>query len=51
MLLQKVTGKPLADLLQTRIAAPLGLRSTSLAPADPASPDLRGYVTTATGAR
>jgi D-alanyl-D-alanine carboxypeptidase len=50
MLLQKATGESLADLLRTRIVTPLGLRSTTVAPADQTSPDLRGYDNTTTGA-
>jgi len=43
MVLEQVTGMSLADLLRTRIFEPLGLRSTTLAPVDTASPDMRGY--------
>lgn len=43
MILEKATGKNLADLLQAWIVAPLGLQHTSIAPADVASPELRGY--------
>lgn len=50
MLLERATGTSLASLLRTRIVEPLGLHGTTLAPADLASPDLRGYDTTATGA-
>jgi D-alanyl-D-alanine carboxypeptidase len=45
MILEKVTGQPLADLLRTRIVEPLGLEHTTIAPPDTASPELRGYVT------
>jgi len=44
MVLQQVSGAPLTDLLRDRIAAPLRLHDTSIAPPDLASPDLRGYV-------
>lgn len=43
IVLERVTGKKLADLLQTWIVAPLGLHHTSLTPPDLASPELRGY--------
>ncbi len=43
MVLEEVTGTPLADLLQTRIVEPLGLRHTTIAPPDLGSPELRGY--------
>lgn len=43
MILEKVTGKNLADLLQTWIVAPLALHHTTIAPPDTASPELRGY--------
>ena len=45
MVLQQATGQTLADLVRARIAGPLGLRHTSLAPPDLASPELRGYDT------
>lgn len=51
MLLQKVTGKTLGELLQARIVAPLGLKATTLAPEDRTSPDLRGYDSASTGAK
>jgi D-alanyl-D-alanine carboxypeptidase len=45
MVLERVTGRSLADLLDERIVVPLGLTRTSLAPADPSLPDLLGYET------
>lgn len=51
MLLQKVTGKTLGQLLQSRIVAPLGLKATTLAPEDRASPDVRGYDSATTGTK
>lgn len=49
-LLEAATGQRLPELLRTRIVEPLGLTATTWAPADTASPDLRGYDSTATGA-
>ena len=43
MVLEKVTGAPLAELLRTRIVEPLGLSDTTIAPPDMASPEMRGY--------
>ncbi len=43
MVLAKVSGTSVADLLRTRIVAPLGLRHTTLAPEDARSPEMRGY--------
>ena len=43
MVLEKVTGTSLADLVSTRLVEPLGLRHTSIAPDDAAAPELRGY--------
>ncbi|MBN2114573.1 MAG: beta-lactamase family protein, partial [Acidimicrobiia bacterium] len=43
MVVEAVTGRPLASVLQETIAGPLGLASFSLAPADESSPELRGY--------
>ncbi len=43
MVLEEVTGTPLADLLRTRIVEPLSLRHTTIAPPDLGSPELRGY--------
>ena len=48
MVLEKVTGKPIAELLARRIVEPLGLERTTIAPPDTASPELRGYGTSAT---
>ena len=45
MILERVTGKPLSELLQARFAGPLGLTRMSIAPPDTASPELRGYGT------
>ena len=44
MVLQSVTGRPIADLLRTGIVEPLGLRHTTIAPPDLTSPAMRGYV-------
>lgn len=44
MVLEAVTGISLADLLDVRIAVPLGLEHTTLTPPDLESPELRGYV-------
>ncbi len=43
MVLEKVTGTPLAELLRSRIVEPLGLTHTTIAPPDTASPEMRGY--------
>ena len=43
MVLEKVTGKNLSDLLQAWIVAPLGLGHTTITPPELASPELRGY--------
>jgi D-alanyl-D-alanine carboxypeptidase len=43
MVLERATGVSVADLLQSRIAAPLELERTTIAPPDIASPDMRGY--------
>ena len=48
MLLERQTGSPLADLLRTRLVEPLELQRTSIAPPDTASPEFRGYGTSAT---
>ena len=48
MILEKVTGSTLADLLRTRIVEPLGLTHTTIAPPDTASPEFRGYGLSAT---
>lgn len=45
MILEEVTGQPLADLLRARIVEPLGLERTTIAPPDTGSPEMRGYVT------
>ncbi len=44
MVLEAVTGQPLAELLRSRIVEPLGLRHTTIAPPDTGSPEMRGYV-------
>jgi len=49
MILEKTTGRSLADLLRARIVQPLGLRRTTIAPPDTMSPELRGYVTSTDG--
>ena len=46
MVLEAVTGQPLAELLRSRIVDPLGLRHTTIAPPDTGSPELRGYTQT-----
>jgi len=43
MVLEHVTGESLSGLLRTRIVEPLGLRHTTIAPPDLASPEFRGY--------
>jgi D-alanyl-D-alanine carboxypeptidase len=43
MALTRATGKPLGELLQTRVTSPLELRRTTLAPYDIAAPEMRGY--------
>jgi D-alanyl-D-alanine carboxypeptidase len=45
MVLEEVTGRPLSELLDERVAKPLGLQRTTLAPPDTAAPELRGYGT------
>jgi D-alanyl-D-alanine carboxypeptidase len=46
MVLERVTGAPLAALLRERIVEPLGLRYTAIVPGDPVRPELHGYGTT-----
>jgi D-alanyl-D-alanine carboxypeptidase len=48
IVLEAVTGQPIAELLRERIVQPLGLEHTTLAPPDLASPEFRGYGTTST---
>ena len=48
MVLEAVTGTPIADLLRSRIVEPLELERTTIAPPDTASPELRGYGTNET---
>jgi D-alanyl-D-alanine carboxypeptidase len=48
MVLEAVSGTPIADLLRGRIVEPLGLERTTIAPPDTASPELRGYGTSET---
>jgi D-alanyl-D-alanine carboxypeptidase len=43
MVLEKVTGSSLADLVSARLIEPLGLRYTSIAPDDTAMPEMHGY--------
>lgn len=43
MVLEQVTRSSLADLLSARVFEPLGLRHTSIAPDDEATPELHGY--------
>lgn len=43
MVLEKVTGQRLSDLLRADVVEPLGLRHTTLAPPDLRSPGMRGY--------
>jgi D-alanyl-D-alanine carboxypeptidase len=45
MILEKVTGQPLAALLRARVAEPLALQRTTITPPDLRSPELRGYGT------
>ncbi len=45
MVLEKMTGQALADVLRTRIVEPLGLTHTTVAPPDTGSPEMRGYGT------
>ncbi len=48
MILEKVTHSKLSSLLDTRIVEPLGLKHTTIAPPDTASPEFRGYGTATT---
>ena len=48
MVLEKVTGKPIAELLRSRVVEPLGFERTTIAPPDLGSPELRGYGTSGT---
>lgn len=48
MILTRVTGASLADLLRTEIVQPLGLARTTIAPPDLTSPEMRGYGTSTT---
>jgi D-alanyl-D-alanine carboxypeptidase len=43
MVLERVTGMPLAELLRRRLVEPLGLRHTTIAPADAGLPEMHGY--------
>ncbi len=47
LVLERVSGESLAELLRTRIAEPLGLQHTTIAPPTTESPDMRGYGTSA----
>ncbi len=42
MLIETVSGRPFADVLADRLARPLELTSTTLAPNDTTSPEFRG---------
>jgi D-alanyl-D-alanine carboxypeptidase len=43
LILERTTGKPLAELLRSQIVEPLRLGSTSLAPADESTPEMHGF--------
>lgn len=45
IVLEAVTGQPIAELLHERLVEPLGLEHTTMAPPDLASPEFRGYGT------
>ncbi len=45
IVLEEVTGQPIADLLRERIVEPLGLEHTTMAPPDLATPEIHGYGT------
>jgi D-alanyl-D-alanine carboxypeptidase len=45
MILERVTGQLVGDLLRTQIVEPLGLTRTSFAPTDTSTPEMRGYDT------
>jgi D-alanyl-D-alanine carboxypeptidase len=45
IVLEAVTGQPIAELLRERIVEPFGLVHTTLAPPDLAAPEFRGYGT------
>lgn len=47
MVLERLTGRSLPDLLRERIVDPLGLEQMSIAPPDTASPEFRGYARSA----
>ena len=49
MVLNLVTGMPLAELLRTRLVGPLGLRHTTIAPDDTGTPEMHGYITNSDG--
>lgn len=49
VLLERVTGQSLAELLRTRVAEPLGLRHTTISPPDTTEPDLVGYARSPSG--
>ncbi len=44
MVLEKVTGRSLATLIESRIVQPLALRHTTITPPDLRSPEFRGYM-------
>ena len=43
LVLEAVTGRPFAELVQERIVEPLGLAHTTVAPPDLATPEFHGY--------
>ena len=43
IVLEAVTGRSFAELLQERIVEPLGLRHTTVAPSDRSTPEFHGY--------
>jgi D-alanyl-D-alanine carboxypeptidase len=45
IVLEEVTGRPIADLLRERIVEPLGLEHTTMAPPDLDTPEFHGYGT------
>ena len=47
MVLERVAGARLGELLRTRLVEPLGLRHTTLAPDDTGLPDMHGYAVNA----
>ncbi|MDO8361295.1 MAG: serine hydrolase domain-containing protein [Actinomycetota bacterium] len=43
MVLERVTGETLGELVRTRLVGPLGLQHTSIAPDDAGIPEMHGY--------